>query len=193
MLYGENDFCLQRQHNTRGNFYDSEWKEVGYKDVRRFFEMIGPINISLIRTVKIDFDDGTPSASPGSTVEQRRFLNDGHLLHALKLLGKHGELDYIKMGFYGRRYMYMSDKKFLNVLRAIKANKVEFGHARCQESPGRSDVSYFRVSSNWPGKIGSVIMVDLKEHMLRDPLTDKEVAELLKWRPNKNPGTLWYE
>lgn len=193
VLYAENDFCLQRQHNARGNFYDANWKEVGYKDVRRFFEMIGPLNISLIRSVKIDFDDGTPSTSPGSTVEQRRFLNDAHLLHALKLLGKHGELEYIKLGFYGRRYMYMSDVKFLDILRDIKSNKVEFGHARYQDPQSRSDLNYFRASSNWPGKIGTVIMMDLKENMLRDPESDPEVAELRSWRPNRALGDLWRE
>lgn len=193
VLYGENDFCFQRQHNPRGNFYDASWKEVGYKDVRRFFEMIGTVNISLIRSVKIDFDDGAPSTSPGSTVEQRRFLNDPHLIHTLKLLGKHGELDYIKMGFYGRRYMYMSDKKFLDILRDIKSNKVEFGHARFQDPESRSEVSYFRVSSNWPGKIGTVIMIDLKENMLRDPLSDPDVAKLRSWRPNRAIGSLWHE
>ena len=184
VLYGENEFCLQRQHSPRGNFYDADWKEVGYKDVRRFFEMIGTVNLSLIRTVKIDFDDGSPSTSPGLTVEQRRFLNDGHLIRALKLLGKHGQLDYIKMGFYGRRYMYISDKKFLDILRAIKANKVEFGNARFQ-NPGRSDVSYFRMAPDWPGKMNSEIMVNLKEHMLRDPLSDRDVVNFRKWRPAK--------
>lgn len=182
ILYGENEFCLQRQHHPRGNFYDADWKEVGYKDVRRFFKMIGPVNLGLIRTVKIDFDDGSPSTSPGLNVDQRRFLNDGHLMHALKLLGKHGQLDYIKMGFYGRRYMYISDKKFLDILRAIKANKVEFGNARYQH-PGRSEVSYFRMAPDWPGKMNSEIMVDLKEHMLRDPLSDRDVVNSRKWRP----------
>ena len=186
VLYGENEFCLQRQHHPRGNFYEADWKEVGYKDVRRFFEMIGPTNISLIRTVKIDFDDGTPSTSPGWTVEQRRFLNDIHLMQALKMLGKHGQLEYFKMGFYGRRWMYMTDRTFLKILQNIKADKVEFGHARFQEAAGRSDLSHYRVSSFYPGKIGSSIMLYLKEHMLRDPLSDPDVAEVLKYRRPRN-------
>ncbi|KAI4134707.1 MAG: hypothetical protein LQ347_001289 [Umbilicaria vellea] len=186
VLYGENDFCFQRQHNPRGNFYDGSWKEVGYKDVRRFLEMIGFVNISLIRSVKIDFDDAAPSTSPGSTVEQRRFLNDPHLIHFLKLLGLHGKLDYIKMGFYGRRYVYMSDKNFLDTLRQIKANKVEFGHARFQGPENHFDDN--RVSSNWPGKIGPTVMFDLKENMLRDPSSDPDVVRLRMWRPKRIGG-----
>ena len=47
VLYGENSFHFGRETATRGKFYEKIWKEIGYKDVRKFLETIGPINVGL--------------------------------------------------------------------------------------------------------------------------------------------------
>lgn len=36
VLYGENAFHFERSHRQRGAFFEAEWKEIGFKDVRRF-------------------------------------------------------------------------------------------------------------------------------------------------------------
>lgn len=64
ILYGENKFLIERTNKTRGNYFDDIHKEIGYKDVRRFFESIGPTNIALIRDLSFTFDDAMPSMTP---------------------------------------------------------------------------------------------------------------------------------
>jgi hypothetical protein len=46
ILYGENSFHFTRDTRTRGTYHDKVWKEIGYKDIRRFLQDIGPVNVS---------------------------------------------------------------------------------------------------------------------------------------------------
>jgi len=64
ILYGENKFLFERTNKTRGAYYDAVHKEIGYKDVRRFFESIGPSNTALLRDLSFTFDDAMPSMTP---------------------------------------------------------------------------------------------------------------------------------
>ena len=54
ILYGKNSFHFVRDTRPRGTYYEYDWKEVAYKDVRRFFELIGTTNVGL-DSVVIDF------------------------------------------------------------------------------------------------------------------------------------------
>jgi hypothetical protein len=46
VLYGENSFHFTRDTRIRGTYHERVWKEVAYKDVRRFLEDIGLVNVS---------------------------------------------------------------------------------------------------------------------------------------------------
>ena len=126
-LYGKNHFTFGRECNKRGNYYEKEWSEVGYQDVHRFLHMIGPANIGLLRRVTFFFLDGTSVSCPDMTTEQRRCVNDPHLLQSLKLLGKHGKLTHINLHYGGRRKLLPKDRKFLKALKKVKADDVRFG------------------------------------------------------------------
>ena len=76
VLYGRNNFLFQRDGRTRGQFWEQEWKEIGFKDVRRFLSMIGKVNVSHLRTIKFSFSDALPSVTRYLLEAQRKFVND---------------------------------------------------------------------------------------------------------------------
>lgn len=76
ILYGENTFCFARSEYKRGKFWERTWTEIGYKDVRRFFETIGPINIGMLKYVSFILTDVSRSAAPDLNWDQRRFVHD---------------------------------------------------------------------------------------------------------------------
>ena len=131
ILYRENEFIFERDSQKCGVFWQPIRTEIGYSNVRRFLEMIGPVNIGLIQFVGFAFDDALPSSAPDKNNEGRRYANDCHCLYALKLLAKHGKLQRVVIGLYGRREISSSkDTEFLNALRAVPAASVVFRHPR---------------------------------------------------------------
>lgn len=131
ILYGENEFIFERDPQKCGEFWRPKRTEIGYSNVRRFLEMIGPINIGLIRLIGLSFDDAPPSAAPDKCHEERRYANDAHCLYMLKLLAKHGNFDRVTIGLYGRRKLSsVFDTQFINALKAVPAETVNFKHPR---------------------------------------------------------------
>lgn len=123
VLYGENAFHFERSHSTRGKFFEEDWREIGYKDIRRFFETIGSTNISMMRYISFEFSDATKAYSPTDEVE-RRFVNDPVLWRCLELIGANAHLHKFAFTFAGRRYLERTDLHFLRALSSIKSQEV---------------------------------------------------------------------
>jgi hypothetical protein len=156
ILYGENTFTFNRHHNTRGTFWESVPKEIGYQDVLHFLKMIGPENLQYLRDIKFVFDDALPQYTPYvDSNEERRYLNDDYLIHCLRIL-RDAKLRKINMKFYGRRLLVKSDVKFLGYLEQIKADEVI-------SSTHRDQYRYYRTEK----KITEQVWSNLKEVMIR--------------------------
>ncbi|KAF2134489.1 hypothetical protein P153DRAFT_380307 [Dothidotthia symphoricarpi CBS 119687] len=152
ILYGENTFVFDRSQGTRGPFYISEPKEIGYQDALQFLKMMGAENLQYLRDLKICFDDAAPKDTTYvSSNEDRRFLNDDVLINCLRLLRK-AKLRTLALCFIGRRTLWASDTKFLGYLEQVKVD------ALIKWSPGR----YFVQE-----RIGEHIWRTLKEQMVR--------------------------
>ena len=144
MLYGENAFHFERSHGTRGAFFESIWKEIGFKDARRFLETIGTVNISMMRYISFHFQDAAPSTSPHLDENERRFVNDPILHHILKLIGAYARLSKIAFQFSGRRLLQKSDYNFLQALSSIKSEEVIHTERMAYSSSKVGDVGIIR-------------------------------------------------
>jgi hypothetical protein len=124
VLYGENNFSFDRNRTTRGTFWDPVPKEIGYKDIRQFLKMIGPENLAYLREIKLVFEDANQSSTPYiHSHEERRYLNDEHLIDCLRIL-RTAKLRKLTVCFLGRRALTMADVKFVDYLERIKADEV---------------------------------------------------------------------
>ncbi|KAF2445893.1 hypothetical protein P171DRAFT_329178, partial [Karstenula rhodostoma CBS 690.94] len=123
ILYGENKFRFDRNHKTRGPFWEPVPKEIGYKDIRQFLKMIGPENLVYLRDVTLFLSDALPSTTPELTHESRRYLHDEHLLDVLRTL-RQTKLRKLNVLFTGRRSLARTDIKFVEYLMQIKADEV---------------------------------------------------------------------
>jgi hypothetical protein len=152
VLYGENTFGFDRNRSTRGTFWDPIPKEIGYKDIRQFLKMIGPENLAYLRDVKLVLEDANQSSTPYiNSHEERRYLNDEHLIDCLRIL-RTAKLRKITVSFLGRRALTRADVKFVDYLERVKADEVlATEYAR-----------YF-----YTNKIHSNAWEYLKEHMTR--------------------------
>ena len=135
ILYGENAFHLDRRAETRGNYWDEEWKEIGYKDVRRFLESIGPANIANMRFLSIRLADAAPIFTPKMDATERRYQNDPILHHVLRLIGSSGVvLEKLAVAFAGRRELIHDDVPFIRAFTSIKTRKLtkncNWGHEK---------------------------------------------------------------
>jgi hypothetical protein len=100
---------------------------LGFAPARKFFQIIGPVNISLIRQLSFTLEDALPCMSPhSSTAETRRFVNDDNLISVLRKLGKHGQLRELNLNFRGRRRVDRTDGQFLERMKRVKADSVHF-------------------------------------------------------------------
>jgi hypothetical protein len=124
VLYGENAFHFERSAGTRGTFFESTWKEIGFKDARRFLETIGTVNISMMRYISFHFQDAAPSTTPHLDENERRFVNDPILHRILKLIGTNARLSKIAFQFSGRKFLQTVDYNFLQALSSIKSEEV---------------------------------------------------------------------
>ncbi|KIW05672.1 uncharacterized protein PV09_03535 [Verruconis gallopava] len=126
VLYGLNTFYFGRNKEMRRPFWNSERKEIGYKDLRLFLDLIGTANVSRIRHFWICFDDAAPSAVPHlKRSEERRYVHDPHLIESLKILAKHARLEKLTATFWGRRALALTDTRFLDHLTKIKADQID--------------------------------------------------------------------
>ncbi|KAF9733284.1 hypothetical protein PMIN06_008767 [Paraphaeosphaeria minitans] len=123
ILYGENKFRFDRNHKTRGPFWEPVPKEIGYKDVRQFLKMIGPENLVYLRDVTLFLSDALPSTTPELTHESRRYLHDDHLLDVLRIL-RQAKLRKLNVLFTGRRSLARTDTRFVEYLMQVKGDEV---------------------------------------------------------------------
>ncbi|KAK4548883.1 hypothetical protein LTR36_008656 [Oleoguttula mirabilis] len=127
ILYAENDFYFARRMSRYGSFWEDEWKELGFRSVRKFLKIIGPMNTGLIRNVSLQLEDAIPCLNPDKmSHEDRRFVHDDTLMSILRHLGDHGNLQKLMLNFHGRRRVETTDERFLTNLKRVKADHVEF-------------------------------------------------------------------
>ena len=126
ILYGENTFVFERNKYTRAPLWSPSLKEIGYKDMRLFLKLIGPRNLSMIRDIRLVFEDAMPSSTPYlHNQEARRFVNDEHLIDCMHILDSQSELREISLCFHGRRCLQADvDIRFLETLAKVKADQV---------------------------------------------------------------------
>lgn len=125
ILYGENNFSFDRNRTTRGPLWEPVPKEIGYKDIRQFLKMIGPENLAYLRDVKLVLEDANPASTPYiHSHEDRRYINDEHLIDCLRIL-RCAKLRKFTLSFLGRRALSRADVKFVDYLERIKADEVE--------------------------------------------------------------------
>ncbi|KAJ4303728.1 hypothetical protein N0V90_002629 [Kalmusia sp. IMI 367209] len=155
ILYGENKFLFDRNMHTRGQFWESDPKEIGYKDIRQFLKMIGPENLAYLRDVSLVLEDARPATTPHLDHEQRRFLNDDHLIDVIRVL-RQARLRKFTVTFYGRRALTRTDSRFINYLQQIKADEV------VSSKPLARGIWY-----NYHAKIDSTLWRDMQESMTR--------------------------
>lgn len=125
ILYGENAFHFDRTDKTRGHYWDEEWKEVGYKDVRRFLETIGPQNIGKMRFLSLRMTDATPMYTPKMDATERRYQNDPVLHHVLRLIGNSSVvLEKFAVAFGGRSELTFAEVPFIRAFTSIKTRKL---------------------------------------------------------------------
>ncbi|KAF2477807.1 uncharacterized protein BDR25DRAFT_207126 [Lindgomyces ingoldianus] len=154
VLYGENKFVFDRNRHVRGPFWEPVQKEIGYKDVRQFLKMIGPENLAYLRDIKLILEDATPASTPYlHSHEERRYLNDDHLIDCLRVL-RLAKLRKLFLNFLGRRMLVRTDVKFLGYLEQIKADEVETD-------------KFIRWYS--PSKIHPDVFKNLQKSMTREP------------------------
>jgi hypothetical protein len=123
-IAGENAFHFERCTATRGTYFEATWKEIGFKDVRRFLETIGAVNVSMMRYISFHFQDAALSTKSYLDDNERRFVNDPILHHILKLIGANARLSKIAFQFSGRRLLQKSDYNFLQALSSIRSDEV---------------------------------------------------------------------
>lgn len=124
ILYGENAFHLDRTEKPRGNLYTA-WKEVGYKDMRRFLETIGPRNLAKMRFLSISFTDAVLVYSPELSSAERRYLNDPVVYHILKLIGEsNAVLEKLVVSFGGRSSLDWDSGTFIRAFTTIKCHQL---------------------------------------------------------------------
>jgi hypothetical protein len=123
VLYSENAFHFERSVSARGKFFEETWREIGFKDIRRFLETIGTTNISLMRYISFDFGDASKVHGPIEEAE-RRFVHDPVVWRCLELVGANAHLAKFAFQFSGRRNVDRIDLHFLKALTSIKAQEV---------------------------------------------------------------------
>jgi hypothetical protein len=129
VLYGKNQFVFRRVRNRRGPFWEMEPKEVGYQDVRRFLNMIGPVNLGYLRDIKLMLEDASPGMTPYLDHESRRYVNDLQLMACLRTL-RNARLEKLSLNFWGRRALLKTDVRFVDYLKRVQADEVDVGDMR---------------------------------------------------------------
>ncbi|EXJ86454.1 hypothetical protein A1O3_03405 [Capronia epimyces CBS 606.96] len=123
ILYGENSFHFARSSEVRGRYWEPDWKEIGYDDVRRFLETIGPINFSHIKYVSFLLTDASVRNSPQTSIDERRYVNDASLQQVFRLIGAHTTLRKLAVMFGGRAKVVTADYHFLKAFTEMKCHE----------------------------------------------------------------------
>jgi hypothetical protein len=122
VLYGQNSFHFARISERRGTYRDLVWKEIGFKDVRRFLSDIGPSNIGLLKYVSFALEDAAPYYTPYLTHVERMYVNDPVLLEIFRMIGECTVLRKLAISFEGRAQVIAKNFHFLLALGGVKCN-----------------------------------------------------------------------
>ena len=100
--------------------------------------LLGPTNLSHLKTIGIAFQDATPTDEPQTSGEERRFQHNADLYQSLELLVKHAiNLEIIKLQFSGRekfmRKRNTGAQNFGNLLAKSRADVVIISEVRSGE------------------------------------------------------------
>lgn len=130
ILYGENRFIFDQDTHKIGPYYEQEWTEINYANIRKFLTDIGPENIGFIKNIGLNLEDATPSGHPNKDINERRFEKNKDLYWILKHLARYGKIEKLKLGFCGRRTFHLSKNEatFLHALTAVKTDELKIGH-----------------------------------------------------------------
>ncbi|KXT13967.1 hypothetical protein AC579_4193 [Pseudocercospora musae] len=127
ILYSENTFAIERRTQRYGSFWESEWRELAFLNVRKFIKSLGSTNMAFIRKLSFMLEDAVPCLNPAMrTNEDRRFVHDDDLMSVLRHLGDHSQLQTLELHFHGRRRVHRTDDRFLDYMKRIKADTVRF-------------------------------------------------------------------
>jgi hypothetical protein len=136
ILYGENSFHFERSYRSRGPFYAASQKEIGYKDVRRFFKMIGPTNISYIKYVSFHLHDAYAwNTRYVKSDADRRYVNDAVLFDIFQMIAANTILNKLAVKFDGRASVKSHDRLFLRSFTLMKC--YDFYRARFSRVDGK--------------------------------------------------------
>lgn len=136
VLYGENSFHFERTAERRGTYRDLIWKEVGYKDVRRFLQDIGTTNISYMKYVSFTFEDAAAYLTPYlNTQIERQFVHDPVLHEIFRMIGANTVLSKLALEFGGRAHVNSKDLHFLRALGQMTCHT--FYHHKHRYNGGR--------------------------------------------------------
>jgi hypothetical protein len=123
VLYGGNAFHFERTSQTRGTYMDKEWKEVGFKDVRRFLRTIGPVNVSHMRYLSFQLEDAWPCLTPELSNFDRMYVNDPVLQEIFRIFGQNTVLEKLAIGFCGRAQVTPKDFHFMRAVGEVKTKR----------------------------------------------------------------------
>ncbi|KAI9653049.1 MAG: hypothetical protein M1831_006256 [Alyxoria varia] len=134
-LYSTKKFKFDRQNHTRATYKQRQWTEVGYRDFRHFLKDIGPTNTSLIKSIFMSLEDGSPSGNPHlHSQEDLRFVHDGALIDCFRTLAKFGAIKRLEIRFSGRKSVTRGDDRFISYLKQIKADQIDLRPSPCAHS-----------------------------------------------------------
>ena len=119
ILYGANSFHFERCTVVRGKFWETNWSQIGFKDIRRFLETIGSTNISKLKHLTFVLADGSPYGA-GCISASRRFVHDPVLFRVFNIIGSHACLEKLGIIFNGGSDVDLHDYYFLKALTAMK-------------------------------------------------------------------------
>ena len=164
LLYSENKFIISRRHSSRGKPFVNGDSEIGYKDFLRFLRQIGQHNVGLIRDLAIAFEDmAANTIRRYDTAEERRFVYDDVLLSCLRNLARNGRLRKLSLSFQGKKELRMFDRHFMDIMKFLKADEVEFVH-----HPGLNIDPSNWASYRWASKQQDYVRCYLTEEITRE-------------------------
>lgn len=183
VLYGQNSFHFERSSGKRGKWFQKDWPEIGFKDVRRFLETIGPSNISKLKHLSFILED-TSGYSLDLELQQRRYVNDAVLQQVFNLIGAHTILDKLAIIFAGRAQLLMTDYWFLKSLTSIKCYDLHMPY----RAPGYTS----RISDYVYDQLKTIMVVERDDVDSMDTSKSKKVKMLFD-KPDKSDfvGFAW--
>ena len=158
ILYSSHSFKLSRDNSTEGPYWKKPWTEIGWRNIRRWLVDIGPLNVSYLRDVEIDLEDGTGRSiilnpnnrlmSESARREAARYVHDGDLIECLKILARFGQLRKLTLHFESRKQLTRRDDRFVHELRKLRVDQLidkqpsfyaYYGHRAARIEPGLLD------------------------------------------------------